>query len=99
MSQSMLVLRVTYSSWLHGCKSRIVCSSSRLEHALHRARNISGPNEKDSLDVTTITLIVDSEIEFDEIAVPDSGVVVAYVAHGIAANVHGWATVKGPGGR
>src|SRR5437879_10307388 len=87
---------VSYGSGLERCESGIVCSPCGLEHSLHRARDVSRPNEIDSLDVTTVAFVVDPEVELDKITIPNNRVVIAYMSYRITSNIHRRATVISP---
>src|SRR6266496_5071322 len=95
-SSSSLVNLVPRDTRLENRESRVVCLSCCSEHAFHSLRHDSRSDEVVSLNVATISVVLDAKVQLDKIAPPDPGAIVADVAHWVVADQHGGTTVNRP---
>src|SRR5260370_620321 len=91
-----LVNHVTRDPRLQSGEISIIRIASSLEHLLHSLWHSSGADEVVSLDVATVTVILDAKVQFYKIAILDLSTIVAHVGHRSVADHHGGASIIRP---
>src|SRR5438552_15194163 len=81
-----LVDLVTWNPRLQNGKSCIVRFTGSLDHLLHSLRHPPRADEVVSLNVATVTVILDANFQLDKIVVLDHRPLVAHVGHGRIAD-------------
>src|SRR5213596_1509282 len=94
---SSFVNLVPWDTRLENREGRVVCLSCCSEHALHSFWHDSGSDEVVSLNVATISIVLDAKVQLDKISPPDPSTIVADVAHWIIADQHGGTAINSPG--